>query len=150
VRVLLDPALRLPATLRVFCDRQSLTLLACEAGRAPEAARRVGADQVLGVPGLLRPDGSADLHALQTALQQRGLGVLFVEGGGVTVSRFIEQGCLDRLHLSIAPVIIGGGRPGLQLPRSAAMRDCLRPPGRLFRMGADVLWDLDLRAAPVV
>jgi riboflavin-specific deaminase-like protein len=150
VRVLLDPALRLPATLRVFCDRQSPTLLACEAGRASEAARRVGADQVLGVPGLLRPDGSADLRALQAALQDRGLGVLFVEGGGVTVSRFIAQGCLDRLHLSIAPVIIGGGRPGLQLPRSAAMRDCLRPPGRLFRMGADVLWDLDLRAAAVV
>lgn len=147
VRVLLDPALRLPATLRVFCDRQSATLLACDAARTSEAARRVGADQVLGVPGLLRPDGSADLHALQAALQQRGLGVLFVEGGGVTVSRFIAQGCLDRLHLSIAPVIIGAGRPGLQLPRSAAMRDCLRPPGRLFRMGADVLWDLDLRAA---
>jgi len=150
VRVVLDPQLRLPATLRVFCDRQAPTLLACDAARTPEAARRVGADQVLGVPGLLRADGSADLQALQTALQQRGLGVLFVEGGGVTVSRFIAQGCLDRLHLSIAPVIIGAGRPGLQLPRSAAMRDCLRPPGRLFRMGADVLWDLDLRAAPVV
>ncbi|MDM0034637.1 RibD family protein [Variovorax sp. J22P271] len=147
VRVLLDPALRLPATLRVFCDRQSPTLLACDAARTPEAARRVGADQVLGVPGLLRSDGSADLRALQAALQQRGLGVLFVEGSGVTVSRFIAQGCLDRLHLSIAPVIIGAGRPGLQLPRSAAMRDCLRPPARLFRMGADVLWDLDLRAA---
>ena len=146
VRVLLDPALRLPATLRAFCDRQAPTLLACDAVRAAEAAQRVGADQVLGVPGLTRPDGSADLRALQAALQRRGLGVLFVEGGGVTVSRFIAQGCLDRLHLSIAPVIIGAGRPGLQLPRSAAMRDCLRPPGRVFRMGVDVLWDLDLRA----
>lgn len=147
VRVLLDPALRLPAALRVFCDRQAPTLLACDAGRAAEASRRVGVDQVLGVRGLVRPDGSADLRALQLALQQRGLGVLFVEGGGVTVSRFIEQGCLDRLHLCIAPVIIGDGRPGLQLPRSAAMRDCLRPPSRVYRMGADVLWDLDLRAA---
>lgn len=146
VRVLLDPALGLPATLRVFRDRQAATLLACDAGRAAEAAERVGVDQVLGVPGLTRPDGSADMRALQTALQQRGLGVLFVEGGGVTVSRFIAQGCLDRLHLSIAPVIIGSGRPGLQLPRSAAMRDCLRPAGRVFRMGVDVLWDLDLRS----
>lgn len=148
VRVLIDPALRLPATLRAFCDGQAPTLLACDAARATEAAQRVGADQVLGVPGLTRADGSTDLPALQATLQQRGLGVLFVEGGGVTVSRFIAQGCLDRLHLSIAPVIIGAGRPGLQLPRSAAMRDCLRPAGRVFRMGADVLWDLDLRAAP--
>ena len=146
-RVLLDPALRLPATLRVFCDGQAPTLLACDASRAHEAARRVGADQVLGVSGLARPDGSTDLRALRAALLQRGLGMLFVEGGGITVSRFIEQGCLDRLHLCIAPVIIGAGRPGLQLPRSAAMRDCMRPPSRVYRMGADVLWDLDLRAA---
>lgn len=147
VRVLLDPGLGLPATLRVFRDREAPTLLACDAERAAEAAERVGVDQVLGVPGLMRPDGSADLRALQAALLRRGLGVLFVEGGGVTVSRFIAQGCLDRLHLSIAPVIIGAGRPGLQLARSEAMRDCLRPAGRVFRMGADVLWDLDLRGA---
>ncbi len=36
VRVLLDPALRLPATLRVFCDRQSATLLACDAAARPK------------------------------------------------------------------------------------------------------------------
>jgi riboflavin-specific deaminase-like protein len=147
VRVLLDPALGLPATLRVFTDRAAPTLLACDASRAAEAARRVGPDQVLGVVGLLDAEGMPRLRTLQAALQQRGLYVLFVEGGGVTVSRFIAQGCLDRLHLSIAPVIIGAGRRGLQLPPSEAMRDCLRPSGRVFRMGDDVLWDLDLRSA---
>jgi diaminohydroxyphosphoribosylaminopyrimidine deaminase/5-amino-6-(5-phosphoribosylamino)uracil reductase len=146
VRVVLDPALRLAPTLRVFSDRQAPTLLACDAARSAVAAERVGADQVLGVPGLADANGTLDLRALLAALQQRGLRVLFVEGGGITVSRFIAQGCLDRLHLSVAPVIIGGGRPGLQLPRTAAMCDCLRPPGRVFRMGADVLWDLDLRS----
>lgn len=147
VRVLLDPGLRLPATLRVFTDRAAPTLLACDASRSAEAATRVGADQVLGVSGLVNGQGALALGALQAALHQRGLRVLFVEGGGVTVSRFIAQGCLDRLHLSIAPVIIGSGRPGLQLPRSDAMRDCMRPSGRVFRMGDDVLWDLDLRSA---
>jgi riboflavin-specific deaminase-like protein len=147
VRVLLDPALRLPVRLRVFSDRLAPTLLVCDATRSAQAAERVGAEQVLGVPALLDAAGTIDLRRLLAALAQRGLGVLFVEGGGITVSHFIAQGCLDRLHLSIAPVIIGGGRPGLQLPRSAAMRDCMRPPGRAFRMGEDVLWDLDLRAA---
>lgn len=145
VRVLIDPALRLPPTLRALSDRIAPTLLACDASRAVEAARRFGADQVLGVPALVDGDGRLNLRALVTGLASRDLRVLFVEGGGVTVSRFIAQGCLDRLHLSIAPVVIGSGRPGLQIPRSAAMRDCLRPSGRVFRMGADVLWDLDLR-----
>ena len=100
---------------------------------------------MLGVPGLLTADDQLDLRPLLQALRQRGLRVLFVEGGGVTVSRFIAQGCMDRLHLSIAPVLVGSGRPGLTLPVNAAMRDCPRPPARVFRLGADVLWDVDLR-----
>lgn len=147
VRVLLDPGLRLSPSLKVFTDRQAPTLLVCDARRGAEAAERVGPDQVLAVPGFVDAQGLPNLPALLQALRQRGLRVLFVEGGGVTVSRFISQGCLDRLHLSVAPVIIGDGRPGLQLPRSLAMRDCLRPSGEVYRMGMDVLWDLNLRAA---
>ncbi len=147
VRLLLDPDLRLAPTLQVFSDRQAPTLLVCDAARQEEAVERVGADQVLGVPGLMDAAGMPNLRVLLAALQRRGLRVLFVEGGGVTVSRFIAQGCMDRLHLSVAPVVIGGGRPGLVLPPSGAMRDCLRPASRVFRMGADVLWDLDLRAS---
>ena len=44
--------------------------------------------------------------------------------------------------------MIGGGRPGLQLPRAATMQDALRPASRRFTIGDDVLWDLDLRAVP--
>lgn len=147
VRVVLDPGLRLAPSLKMFADAQAPTLLACDIQRRHEAAARFGAERVLGLPMLPGSDRLLDLRALAGELQRRGLGVLFVEGGGVTVSRFIAQGCLDRLHLSIAPVVIGEGRPGLQMPRSAAMRDCLRPPARVFPMGADMLWDLDLRAS---
>ncbi|MBO9515227.1 MAG: RibD family protein [Variovorax sp.] len=145
VRVLIDPALRLSPTLRALSDHVAPTLLACDAQRAAEAARRFGTGQVLAVPALVGDAGGLNLRALCNELAQRGLRVLFVEGGGVTVSRFLAQGCLDRLHLSIAPVVIGSGRPGLQLPRSTAMRHCLRPAARVFAMGADMLWDLDLR-----
>ncbi len=147
VRVVIDPALRLPASLRVFSDRAAPTLLVCDAEREAEAASRVGADQVLGVPRLTGPDGIVDVRALQAALAGRGLRVLFVEGGGVTVSHFMRQGCMDRLHLSVAAVVIGDGRPGLSLPQDLSMGDCARPASRVYRMGGDVLWDLDLRAA---
>ena len=145
VRVLLDPGLGLSSGLRVFGDGLAPTLLVCDARQEAQAAQRVGAARVLGVPGLLE-GGVMQIRPLLGALAQRGLRVLFVEGGGVTVSRFMRQDCMDRLHLSIAPVVIGEGRPGLALPESAAMRDCPRPPGRVFRFGADILWDLDLRA----
>lgn len=147
VRVVLDPGLRVAPDACVFTDGQAPTLLVCDALRQAEAAQRVGADQVLPVPGLMDAHGEADLGAMVQALAARGLRLLFVEGGGVTVSRFVAQGWLDRLHLIVAPVVIGrGGRPGLQLPGRAAMADCLRPAHRVFPLGGDVLWDLDLRA----
>ena len=55
------------------------------------------------------------------------LGV-FVEGGGVTVSRFLAAGCLDRLHVTVAPVLLGSGVPAFTLPEVA--RATLAPAER--------------------
>jgi riboflavin biosynthesis pyrimidine reductase len=71
---------------------------------------------------------------------------VFVEGGGVTVSAFLQAGLLDRLHIAIAPVLIGDGRPAIRFTPHARLRDCPRPAYRVFRMGDDVLFDCDLRA----
>ncbi|MET0209667.1 MAG: RibD family protein, partial [Burkholderiaceae bacterium] len=143
VRVVIDPTLRVPAIAHLFTDDDAPTLLVCNAARHSQAAARFGAARVLGVP--CDSAGALDLGVMKQMLAMRGLHVLFVEGGGVTVSRFIAQRQLDRLHLSIAPVVIGGGRAGLQLTPSQTMRQALRPPARLFAMGDDALWDLDLR-----
>ena len=129
VRVLFDPHLQLARHLhsaRAFNDGQALTLWLCDARWQREAVLLAGAERVLAVPGLVREDGAPAIATALAALHARGLGLLFVEGGGVTVSRFLAQGCLDRLHLAIAPLIIGNGRPGL---RSALRRR--RAAGRL-------------------
>lgn len=105
--------------------------------------------EVLAVDGLLdaaNPSGEPDLARAFAALATRDLNVLLIEGGGVTVSRCLAAGLLDRLHLTIAPVIIGAGRRGLQHPSPAHMSDCPRPPARWVAMGEDMLCDLDLRA----
>jgi len=61
------------------------------------------------------------------------------------VSGFLEAGLLDRLHVAIAPLVTGSGRPGLSLPARDKIADCLRPAHRVFTMGGDVLLDCDLR-----
>jgi riboflavin-specific deaminase-like protein len=150
-RVLLDPSLRLRELVgraQVFTDRQTPTLWLCDARWQDEAIVLVGADRVLAVAGLLREDGCPDLSLAVQALATRGLKLLFVEGGGVTVSRFMAQACLDRLHLAVAPLIIGNGRPGLSFAGPERLADCARPPCRFFRLGTDQLWDLDLGPAP--
>ena len=92
------------------------------------------------------PGRGPDVARAFRALAARGLRVLLVEGGGVTVSRCLQAGLLDRLHLVIAPVIIGTGRRGLQLPSPVRMADCLRPAAQRYPLGDDVLWDLALRS----
>jgi diaminohydroxyphosphoribosylaminopyrimidine deaminase / 5-amino-6-(5-phosphoribosylamino)uracil reductase len=142
LRVVLDPRQRLPAHHQVFADGAAATLLVCEATRV-QPGERFGRAEVAGAPCR---DGRFDLHAVLALLHRRGCHAVFVEGGGVTVSRFLEAGLLDRLHVAIAPLVIGHGRPGLQLPPVERLRDGLRPAHRVFRMGEDVLFDCDLRA----
>ena len=144
VRVVIDPELRLSADLQIFTDGQATTLVVCAPPQAAEAMQRLGQDRVVAVaPGA---DGRLSPPAIRAALADRGLAAVFVEGGGVTVSRFIESGCADRLHVAVAPVLAGAGRDGLQLAGADLMRDGTRPGCRLFRMGSDVLWDFDLRS----
>lgn len=144
-RVVLDPRLRVPAQARIFCDDQAPTLLVCEAAYRAQAEARLGAHRVIAVQPGLSASALLPLPAVLAALRARGLRTLFIEGGGVTVSAFVQQGLLDRLHLIVAPVVIGAGHPGLRVQRSDMMADALRPPSRTFLLGSDVLWDLDLR-----
>ncbi|MEF7616563.1 dihydrofolate reductase family protein [Aquincola sp. MAHUQ-54] len=145
VRVLIDPAARLSPRLRALSDGQAPTLWLHDASAAGPGTPLPPGTAMLAVPGLAGADGRLHGAALVAALAARGLKLLFVEGGGVTVSRLLAQGCLDRLHVAVAPVIIGAGRRGLALPSFERMRDCLRPKARTVPMGDDLLWDLDLR-----
>jgi riboflavin-specific deaminase-like protein len=152
-RVVIDPSQRLTPAFRVCSDGRCPTLVARVAAQptaAQPAPAQSGAPQQCGsaevIAATAAPSG-IDLPALLDDLAARGLRVILVEGGGITVSRFLEQKLLDRLQIAIAPVIIGSGRQGLQLPEVLALDDCLRPSCRQRQMGPDILWDLDLRAA---
>lgn len=144
VRVVLDPARRLPATHRVFADGTAPTLLV--AGQ--DGPARHGAAEVLRVP---RGAQGLDLPGLLRALAARGLRRVFVEGGGRTVSAFLAAGCLDRLHLTVAPVILGSGIPAFTLPEAARIADGMRFAWTHRAIGEDLLLDIALgRARPGV
>lgn len=139
VRVILDPRLRLKPDHRLFHDNAAPTLVFT----AQRSRRTLGRAEIITLSGV---DGSFDLSQLIALLHTRGLRRIFVEGGGVTVSRFLGAGLLDRLQITVAPLMLGAGRRGLQLPPAAATDQGLRPACRRFPMGRDVLFDFDLRA----
>jgi riboflavin-specific deaminase-like protein len=146
VRVILDPRRRLPPERRVFRDGEAVSLLICSTELAASGPGRVGDAEVVGVPC---PGGRIDIAVLLAMLRARNLNAVFVEGGGRTVSSFLEAGQLDRMQLAIAPLVMGHGRPGLRLPANERIAQCLRPAHRIFAMGADILFDCDLRARAV-
>lgn len=144
IRVILDTERRLPPTRRVFAGGPA-TILACAAD-APGGESH-GTAEVVRLPRDRR--GGLDLAALLAALRARGITHVFVEGGGVTVGRFLAAGLLDRLHVAVAPLLLGSGLSSLVLPEAARPEDGVRAPMRGFHMGADTLFDLALaRAAP--
>jgi riboflavin-specific deaminase-like protein len=143
VRVILDPGCRLPQAHTVFSDQAALTLRACAAGSVASAEARARGEETLEVAAR---EGELDLRDLLQQLRARGYSRIFVEGGGVTVSSFLTAGLLDRLHIAIAPLLIGEGRPAIRLPPQSRLQDCLRLQHRVFRAGSDILFDCDLRA----
>jgi diaminohydroxyphosphoribosylaminopyrimidine deaminase / 5-amino-6-(5-phosphoribosylamino)uracil reductase len=143
VRVVLDPTRRLADHYRVFNDDSADTLYVCGRSYAGEGETHVGRATMVAV------DDSAagvDVTEVLRLLRARGCHRIFVEGGGVTVSMFLEANLLDRLQIAIAPLLIGDGRPAIRFPARTALSDCHRPRYRVFRMGADVLFDCELGA----
>ncbi|HEY0939670.1 MAG TPA: RibD family protein [Steroidobacter sp.] len=143
VRVVLDPQLRLPISCGVFSDGQAPTLRVRARNVTLPGARGSADIEDLEIGA---PSGKLDLHELVNELWSRGMQTILVEGGGVTVSAFLAAGLVDRMHIVVAPFVIGEGRPGLRVPSAAKLEDCVRPPPRVYALGSDVLFDCDMRS----
>ncbi len=141
VRVVLDPDGRLDRRTHVFSDGAARTLAVRRTlgGDVPPSAD----DDVLLLP-VTGPDGFDPRTVIQ-ALRDQGYRRVLIEGGGITVSRFLQAGLVDRLHVTVAPLLIGSGRPALTLDPIESLDQALRPPCRHVRLGDDILFDLDLR-----
>jgi diaminohydroxyphosphoribosylaminopyrimidine deaminase/5-amino-6-(5-phosphoribosylamino)uracil reductase len=140
-RVILDPNGKLPDQARCFRETDTPCLVV----RTRDAPTPDGLEVLR-----LQADGSGRIApaTIVDALFQRGLRRILIEGGADTISRFIDAGCLDRLHVLVAPVIIGSGKPSLDLTPIGALDKALRPPTDVYILGdGDVLFDCDLKAA---
>jgi len=143
VRVVLDPDCRLADGHKIFREGPATLVIAAADGPGGD---RIGAAEIVRI----RRDttGGLDLGAVLAALRRRGLARIFIEGGGITVSRFLAAGLLDRLHVTVAPLILGSGIPAFTLPPIGRPDDGLKFGWATHRLGHDMLFDIDLRAAP--
>jgi riboflavin-specific deaminase-like protein len=137
-RVVIDPNGRLPATARLLnADGARRVVITAADGKLPRGVERLR---------LRATGGQFEPAAILAALAKQGFRRILIEGGATTVSRFLAAACLDRLHVVIAPIILGSGPPSVTLPPVARVDQALRAPMRVHAMGEEVLLDCDLSA----
>jgi riboflavin-specific deaminase-like protein len=143
VRVIVDPNGRLPPTARVLAADGVRRLVVTAAGTPARFPAGVEIVPVAANNRQLAPS------AIIAALAARGFHRILIEGGADTVSRFLAARCLDRLHILVAPIILGAGRSSLTLPPIERVDEAVRAPMRVHSLGGDVLLDCDLSAQRV-
>jgi diaminohydroxyphosphoribosylaminopyrimidine deaminase / 5-amino-6-(5-phosphoribosylamino)uracil reductase len=144
VRVIVDPSGRVPLGRRAF-DGAAPTLLLRASHLATPSPDR--ADGPIVVPiaaehGLLPP------CRILRALHLRGLFTVLIEGGGTTISTFLRAGAVDRLHVVVAPLLIGPGRAAFRWPAIDRLEQALHLSMTAHPLGGDVLFDCALDNAP--
>jgi riboflavin biosynthesis pyrimidine reductase len=112
--------------------------------QADDRARPAGVEPII----VARRDGVLRPGDIVGALAARGFRRILVEGGAATVSAFLSAGALHRFHLSIAPILIGSGPVGVNLPPIDALDDALRPTTVTYELGDDMMFDCAFAATP--
>jgi riboflavin biosynthesis pyrimidine reductase len=95
-------------------------------------------------------DGDIAPADIASSLSRAGMRRVLIEGGADTLSRFIAARCLDRLHVTVAPVMLGAGGPGIALPPLERADQAHRMPTRVHKIEDDVLFDCDLSGQRIV
>ena len=139
-RVVIDPNGRLAPAARLLTDDGVRRLVITGMDAAPNLPAGVEVAKLAATNGQLAP------AAVLTALAQRGFRRILIEGGSNTVSRFLAGRCLDRLHVMIAPMIIGAGPSSVSLPPIERVEQAIKAPMRAHILGDEVLLDCDLSA----
>ncbi|WP_252511204.1 RibD family protein [Phreatobacter aquaticus] len=140
-RVIIDANGRLPQDAKCLVDDGVARIVL----RATSRPVPPGVQEILVATAA---DGGLCPRSIVETLFAAGYRRLLIEGGARTISIFLQHGAVDRLHVLVAPMIIGSGVPGIELPPIAVVDDALRPVTRVHLLAdGDVLFDCDLRLA---
>ncbi len=124
LRVILDSRLTIPLSARVLSSRLRSGTVLATTPRAPRS--RVRRLRRLGATILVLPSeqGRVSLRACLKQLAKMGVNRLLIEGGSELAASAIKASVVNRLHLYIAPRLLGGtdakGVIGGQSPRRLA------------------------------
>ena len=134
-RVVLDPSLRTPVDARLFEDDVPVVLVAGP-GADPERADRLR-ERGAGIVAVPAAAAGVDLPAALEAIRALGFRSLLVEGGARVITSFLVSGEVDRVIVSVAPLVLGRGVDAVDDLGSRRIADAVRLEDRVVRQVGD-------------
>ena len=147
IRIVLDARARLPRSSKLLADASTATIhVTCSPAR--------GASPAHVEAWCLPPDAGGvgvDLDALLDRLAARGVTRVLVEGGSCVITAFLRRNLVDRILVTVAPMILGTGIDAVGDLGIDRLDHALRfTPVRVFSLGDDVLIELARRPSTEV
>lgn len=139
-RVVIDPRGRLLASAKLLArDGAAVAVVTTAEAETPAGVTRIV---------LARKGAGFAPSEVVAALHAHGWRRILLEGGAQTVSSFIDADAVDRLHVLVAPLLLGTGKTGLTLAPISRLDEARRPATRVHVLAdGDVLFDCDLRSS---
>lgn len=141
--IIVDSQLRLPLTARLLTEHPRKPIVATTETADPqkEAALQDAGAIVVRLPATA--NGQVSLPALLACLHKHGIHRLMVEGGAGIITSFLAGRLVDRLVITVAPLLVGGlnavgnlnghGLPQLENPHTQWL-------GKDMVLSGDVSW----------
>ncbi len=143
-RVVFDSQLKTPTKSQLvqsIADAPTLILTTSETiASHPDKVRRL-TDRGVEVEGCRSRGGRLSISDAMTRLGKRGFTNVLIEGGGEMIHSFLKSDTVDRVHMFIAPRVIGGKSKPLDLSALNAQITHAKPsairPDALFTLSLD-------------
>ncbi len=105
VKIVIDSELKIPLSAKLFKTKQKVIIASIKKDKSKEfLLKKIGAKVIY-----TKPDkGMVDLRELMKKLNDLEIRSILVEGGSRLLGSFFDNKLADRIHLYIAPKIIGG------------------------------------------
>ncbi|MEQ8469581.1 MAG: RibD family protein [Marinoscillum sp.] len=84
-----------------------------------------GKPSVKGAIELEASAGQINCADILKSLYQKGINSVYLEGGGMSISRFLEQGLINQLQIHISSKILGSGISAFRLEERERIQDSL-------------------------
>lgn len=113
IKIIIDSKLRISLKARLFNGTTPADVIVITTTKAPAAKQQALRKQAQVLVAPLK-GGQVDLHWAFKALAKQEIAAILLEGGPTLIGSALKVGLVDKMHIYIAPQIMGEGLPSIR------------------------------------